>query len=436
VGERVPEQWPRRGPLSGSAGSGGNGPTMGIRSIETYADYTIIETVEVIKRPGQSLGFYIREGNGVDRVDGVFISRIAPGSAVERNGLLRVGEEIVAVDSVDIMHMSLDDVVILMSIPRRLVLTVRTRKSCCSKNLSCPALLTPTSSQLPHVPTVQRHDDTTRDETRRRGEHQRHWSTASVVDLTDNYADDDVARSTLHRTAELHSAAPSRPAMRPMIAERWPGYFDLATAAPDPQRLVSVDMHAARRLPGPAVTRSWDRRMPAAAAEMVSAGGTRRPARYPVDYSSDTDAQFIDQQLPVEWRRLPSQRNAPTADVREVPFEPEWPPTINGKRRRPVGAAPPRVDHASDLHGGKRFNSDSELNGFDKLFGTSGDGELAGDGVTARELVRRGDRCNSLPDIDNGVTGAGDELRHWLRKLDKLSSELQEFNNRAPASGN
>jgi len=54
----------------------------------------------VLKRPGQSLGFYIREGNGVDRADGVFISRIAPGSVVERNGLLRVGEEIVAVDAV------------------------------------------------------------------------------------------------------------------------------------------------------------------------------------------------------------------------------------------------------------------------------------------------------------------------------------------------
>ena len=105
-------------------------------------------------------------------------------------------------------------------------------------------------------------------------------------------------------------------------------------------------------------------------------------------------------------------------------FEPEWPPTINGKKRRgrpPAGAAPPRVDHAH-----KRFNSDSELNGFDKLFG--------GDDVTtsAAGLVRPGDRCNSLPDIDNG----GDELRHWLRKLDKLSSELQEFNNRVPASGN
>ena len=55
---------------------------------------------------------------------------------------------------VDITRMSLDDVVILMSIPRRLVLTVRTRKSCCSKNLSCPALLTPTSSPQPPPPPL------------------------------------------------------------------------------------------------------------------------------------------------------------------------------------------------------------------------------------------------------------------------------------------
>ena len=398
---------------------------MGIRSIETYADYTIIETVEVIKRPGQSLGFYIREGNGVDRVDGVFISRIAPGSAVERNGLLRVGEEIVAVDSVDITRMSLDDVVILMSIPRRLVLTVRTRRSCCSKNMSCPALATPTSAQPLPLPVVQRPEEAIRQETSttmtRRGEHQRHWSTASVVDLTDNYADVDAAA---HRRAAESLAAPPPAQKPPRAADRWPVYSDLA--APE-HRLAFADVRGAPRLPAPVVTRSWDRRAPAAAGAMVSAGVGRRPPRYPLDYSSDTDAQFVDEQLPAEWRRPPSSR--PPAEVRAVPFEPEWPPTINGKRRRPAGAAPPRVDHVADQRGRKRFNSDSDLNGFDKLFGDS-------DATTAADLVRPGDRCNSLPDIDNGTAGGGDELRHWLRKLDKLSSELQEFNNRVPSSGN
>ena len=46
--------------------------------------------MEIVKRPGQTLGLYIREGNGADRSDGVFISRIALESAVYNSGCLRV----------------------------------------------------------------------------------------------------------------------------------------------------------------------------------------------------------------------------------------------------------------------------------------------------------------------------------------------------------
>ena len=108
---------------------------------KTPAD-TLSRKVEIIKRPGQTLGFYIREGNGLERLDGVFISRIAPGSVVESNSLLRVADEITSVNGVDVTTTSLDDVVILMSIARRLVLHVRTRHAVAtrSKNASCPSL--------------------------------------------------------------------------------------------------------------------------------------------------------------------------------------------------------------------------------------------------------------------------------------------------------
>ena len=84
-----------------------------------------MQTVEIIKQPGQTLGFYIREGNGIDKWSGVFVSRIAQGSVVAKNNLLQVNDEILSVNMVDVQKMSLDDVVILMSIAKRLVLTVK-----------------------------------------------------------------------------------------------------------------------------------------------------------------------------------------------------------------------------------------------------------------------------------------------------------------------
>lgn len=86
-----------------------------------------VKTVEVTKRPGQGLGLYLREGDGFDRGDGVFVSRLLPGSVTEQSGLLQVGDEILTVNSMDVANRRLEDVVIAMSIPKKLVLTVRTQ---------------------------------------------------------------------------------------------------------------------------------------------------------------------------------------------------------------------------------------------------------------------------------------------------------------------
>lgn len=101
---------------------------MGIKHVEVVSENITLHTVEVLKRPGQTLGFYIREGNGKTAKKGVFISRIAEGSVVQQNGLLRTGDEIQAINSVDVTRTNLDDVVVLMSIPKKLILTIRSHR--------------------------------------------------------------------------------------------------------------------------------------------------------------------------------------------------------------------------------------------------------------------------------------------------------------------
>lgn len=109
---------------------------MGIKNVEVVNESTTLHTVEVLKRPGQTLGFYIREGNGKTTKRGVYISRIAEGSIVQRNGLLKVGDEIQEINSVNITRTNLDDVVVLMSIPKKLVLTIKSQNQTLSKRSS------------------------------------------------------------------------------------------------------------------------------------------------------------------------------------------------------------------------------------------------------------------------------------------------------------
>lgn len=183
------------------------GLDMGIKSMEVQDDSFVVETVEITKRPGQTLGFYIREGNGFDRFDGVFISRIQMGTVAESNGLLHVGDEIVTVNNVRVSNMSLDDVVILMSIPKKLVLTIRTRRNS-QKNKSCPSLALTERDEQPVVVLKKGRS-----------------SSATALEVTEKYPEvsDPYLQQRLHSAHFVHSK-PQTAAER-SLASRYASIF-------------------------------------------------------------------------------------------------------------------------------------------------------------------------------------------------------------------
>ena len=97
----------------------------GVREEADFSGSFILRTVEIRREAGKSLGFYIREGDGWLRKDGVFVSRVNLGSLVDVNGLLHVGDEVLKINNVEVSSLSLDEVVLIMTLMRKLVLTIK-----------------------------------------------------------------------------------------------------------------------------------------------------------------------------------------------------------------------------------------------------------------------------------------------------------------------
>ena len=79
------------------------------------------------------LGFYIRDGtsvrvttNGLEKIPGIFVSRLVPGGLAESTGLLSVNDEIMEVNGIEVAGKTLDQVTDMMiANSSNLIITVK-----------------------------------------------------------------------------------------------------------------------------------------------------------------------------------------------------------------------------------------------------------------------------------------------------------------------
>ncbi|KAM9489500.1 par-6 family cell polarity regulator gamma a [Clarias gariepinus] len=100
------------------------------------------------------LGFYIRDGitfnitsRGLEKVPGIFISRMVPGGLAESCGLLAVNDQILEVNGIDVLGKTLDQVTDMMiANSHNLIITVRPANQ--SKNTRNPIVPSPNPEPL------------------------------------------------------------------------------------------------------------------------------------------------------------------------------------------------------------------------------------------------------------------------------------------------
>lgn len=92
------------------------------RQVSSIIDVDVVpdtcRRVRLVKHGSDKpLGFYIRDGtsvrvtpHGLDRVPGIFISRLVPGGLAEGTGLLAVNDEVLEVNGIEVVGKTLDQV--------------------------------------------------------------------------------------------------------------------------------------------------------------------------------------------------------------------------------------------------------------------------------------------------------------------------------------
>ena len=98
---------------------------LSVKEVHSKTGAFLHRTIEITRNTEEDLGFSIREGDGWEKKNGIFISRVALGSVFDQYGILAVGDEILQINKVDIRNMKVDYVVRLMYIPQRLSMTIK-----------------------------------------------------------------------------------------------------------------------------------------------------------------------------------------------------------------------------------------------------------------------------------------------------------------------
>ena len=146
---------------------------------------------------------------------------------------------------------------------------------------------------------------------------------------------------------------------------------------------------------------------------------TRRPVPYQLDYSSDSDTRYL------------HERGGDAPYVRPPPPRAGYDPSVIKAFQEEIERTHPAYVNTRHKHHGQaggrslspeRYSSDSEIMTMYRLRDRTSSSSSSKEAYLS-QLVDVEDRCNSLPQMDMG--DSSDELKHWLKKFDNLSFELQ-----------